>query len=116
LQRWGLDRHIEAYERLFQLLLYDHLQDPEFRQGARTLNIDGSVVRSRYTIFERVHRKTGENLPPTIEGGGFMKRTESNHGKMATASIWCDHDFNGIASPTGSPLWLLQAKGRLTRQ
>jgi hypothetical protein len=99
LQRWGLDRHIEAYERLFQLLLNEHLQDPEFRQEARTLNIDGSVVRSHYTTFERVDRKTGKTTPPTLEGGGFMKRTESNHGKDG-------HGFNmvSITTSTGLPL------------
>ncbi len=99
LQRWELSRHIEAYEELFQRLVAEHLEDADFREEARTLNIDGSVIRSHYTSFERLNRKTGEIKPPTLEGGGFMARTESNHGKDG-------HGFNMVAvtTSTGLPL------------
>lgn len=99
LQRWGLGRHIEAYEALFALLVSEHLADPDMRQEARTLNIDGSVVRSHYTSFERLDRKTGEIKPPTLDGGGFMARTKTNTGKDG-------HGFNMVAvsTSTGLPL------------
>ncbi len=98
-QRWGLARHIAIYERLFQLLLREHLEDPEFQQEARVLNVDGSVVRSHYTSFERVDGMTGEVKPPTLEGGGYMPRNESNAGKDG-------HGFNmvSVTTPTGLPL------------
>jgi len=99
LQRWTLERHIEAYEELFQRLVGDHLEDPDFQEEARTLNIDGSVVRSHYSSFERVNRKTGEIKPPTLDGGGFMARTEKNHGQDG-------HGFSMVAvtTSTGLPL------------
>ena len=99
LQRWELARHIEAYEQLFQQLLQEHLEDPEFQEEARTLNIDGSVIRSHYTSFERLHRKTGEVKPATLHGGGFMARDEKNSGKDG-------HGFNMVAitTSTGLPL------------
>jgi hypothetical protein len=99
LQRWELARHIEAYEQLFQRLLQEHLASPQFREEARVLNIDGSVIRSHYTSSERVNRKTGEIKPATLEGGGFMARTESNQGKDG-------HGFNMVAitTSTGLPL------------
>ncbi|HEX5763083.1 MAG TPA: hypothetical protein VFY04_08180 [Solirubrobacterales bacterium] len=99
LQRWELARHIEAYERLFQQLLREHLEDPVFREEARTLNIDGSVLRSHYTSKERVDRKTGEIKPATLHGGGFMARTETNSGQDG-------HGFTMVAvtTSTGLPL------------
>jgi hypothetical protein len=99
LQRWDLARHIEAYEQLFQRLLSGHLEDPEFREEARVLNVDGSVIRSHYTSFERLDRKTGEVKPATLHGGGFMARTETNTGKDG-------HGFNMVAitTSTGLPL------------
>lgn len=98
-QRWGLARHIDAYERLFQLLVQGHLEDADFQEEARTLNIDGSVVRSHYTTFERLDRETGELKPPTLEGGGFMPRVEDNPGKDG-------HGFNmvSVTTSTGLPL------------
>jgi Transposase DDE domain len=98
-QRWGLERHIEIYEEVFQRLLHEHLEDPDFQDEARVLNIDGSVVRSHYTSFERVDWKTGEIKPPTLEGGGYMPRDEKNIGKDG-------HGFNmvSVTTPTGLPL------------
>jgi hypothetical protein len=98
-QRWGLARHIEAYERMFQMLLEEHLEDADFQEEARTLNIDGSTIRSHYTTFERVDRKTGEALPATLEGGGFMPRKNDNPGKDG-------HGFNmvSVTTSTGLPL------------
>lgn len=98
-QRWGLEQHIEAYERLFQRLLRAHLEDPELREEARVLNVDGSVIRSHYTSFERVNRKTGEIKPPTLDGGGYMPRDDHNVGKDG-------HGFNMVAvtTSTGLPL------------
>ena len=86
LQRWGLDRHIAAYEELFQTLLEEHLADPDFQEEARTLNIDGSTIRSHYTSFGRVDKKTGEIKPATLHGGGFMPRTVEILGATATVS------------------------------
>lgn len=99
LQRWELGRHITAYEELFQLLVQEHLGDEEFREEARTLNIDGSVARSHYTSFKRLNRKTGEVKPPTLEGGGFNSRREDNHGQDG-------HGFTMVAvtTSTGLPL------------
>jgi hypothetical protein len=99
LQRWGLDRHIGAYQELFQRLVHEHLEDADFQEEARTLNIDGSVVRSHYSSFERLNRRTGEIKPPTLEGGGFMARTDTNSGKDG-------HGFNMVAitTSTGLPL------------
>lgn len=99
LQRWDLERHIEAYAELFQRLVQEHLEDADFREEARTLNIDGSVIRSHYTSFERANRKTGEIKAPTLDGGGFMARTDSNSGKDG-------HGFNMVAvtTSTGLPL------------
>jgi hypothetical protein len=98
-QRWGLERHIAAYETLFQQLLQEHLKDPEFREEARVLNLDGSAIRSHYTSFERLNRKTGEVKPPTLEGGGFMARDETNSGKDG-------HGFGiqTITTSTGLPV------------
>jgi hypothetical protein len=99
LQRWELSRHIEAYEELFQRFVQEHLEDPDFQEEARTLNIDGSVIRSHYTSFERVNRRTGEVKPATLHGGGFMARTEINHGQDG-------HGFTMVAvtTSTGLPL------------
>lgn len=99
LQRWGLERHIAAYELLFQRFVQEHLGDPDFQEEARTLNIDGSVIQSHYSSFERVNRKTGEVKAPTLEGGGFMARTETNHGQDG-------HGFTMVAvtTSTGLPL------------
>jgi hypothetical protein len=99
LQRWGLDRHIAAYEELFDRLLQEHLQDPDLREEARTLNIDGSAVRSHYSSWERVDRETGEIKAPTLHGGGYMPRTESNPGQDG-------HGFTMVAvtTSTGLPL------------
>jgi hypothetical protein len=99
LQRWELERHITAYEELFQRFVREHLENPDFQEEARTLNIDGSVIRSHYSSVERVNRKTGEVKPPTLEGGGFMARTESNHGQDG-------HGFTMVAvtTSTGLPL------------
>jgi hypothetical protein len=99
LQRWGLERHIAAYQQLFQQLVGEHLAVPEFRQEARALNIDGSVIRSHYTSKERLDRKTGELKPATLDGGGFMPRRRDNQGKDG-------HGFNMVAvsTSTGLPL------------
>lgn len=97
LQRFGLERHIEAYRQLFDRLLQEHLADPEMREEARTLNIDGSVMRSHYTSFERVNRKTGETKPATLNGGGYMPRTMGNAGKAG-------HGFNLVAAVTSTGL------------
>jgi hypothetical protein len=99
LHRWELEHHIEAYQELFQRLVVEHLEDADFREEARTLNIDGSVIQSHYSSFKRVNRKTGEVKPPTLEGGGFMARTETNHGQDG-------HGFTMVAvtTSTGLPL------------
>lgn len=99
LQRWGLERHIAAYDALFQRLLSEHSRDPDFQEEARVLNIDGSVIRSHYNSFERVNEQTGEVKPPTLEGGSYMPRTADNHGKDG-------HGFTMVAvsTSTGLPL------------
>jgi len=97
LQRWGLDRHIAAYEELFQTLLEEHLADPDFREEARTLNIDGSTIRSHYSSDERVDKETGEIKPPTLNGGGFMPRQVDNPGSDG-------HGFTMVAVTTSTGL------------
>jgi hypothetical protein len=99
MQRWGLDRHNDAYEAMLDQLVPEHLQDPEFQAEARVLNIDGSTIRSHYTSWERLNRKTGEIKPPTLHGGGFMARHEGNPGSDG-------HGFTMVAvtTSTGLPL------------
>jgi hypothetical protein len=100
LQRWELERQVEAYDQLFQALLEEHLADPDMRTEARTLNIDGSAIRSHYTSWATVDRETGEIIrEPTLEGGGFMPRTETNAGQDG-------HGFTMVAvtTSTGLPL------------
>jgi hypothetical protein len=100
LQRWNLERHVAAYDKLFQELVEEHLADPDMRAEARTLNVDGSTVRSHYCSWEKVNRETGEILrPATLEGGGYMPRTEDNPGQDG-------HGFTMVAvtTSTGLPL------------
>jgi hypothetical protein len=100
LQRWDLERQVQAYDQLFQALLEEHLADPDMRTEARTLNIDGSVIRSHYTSWTTVNRETGEIIrEPTLEGGGFMPRTETNAGQDG-------HGFTmvSVTTSTGLPL------------
>jgi hypothetical protein len=98
LQRFGLDRHIAAYKKLFERLVKDHLQDPAMREEARVLNIDGSTMRSHYTSFDRFSKKTGKLIrPATLHGGGYMPRTETNFGKAG-------HGFNLVTAVTATGL------------
>lgn len=100
LQRWGLERHIAAYAAFLQRLLSEHSLDPDFQAEARVLNIDGSAIRSHYNSYPVIDKKTGEVIkPPTLEGGGYMKRTEENSGKDG-------HGFQmvSVSTSTGLPL------------
>jgi hypothetical protein len=65
------------------------------------LNVDGSTVRSHYSTWERVDKKTGEVLPATLEGGGYMPRDHRNFGSDG-------HGFTMVAvsTSTGLPLSL----------
>lgn len=100
LQHFGLERHITAYERLFSRLLAEHLEDPQMREEARVLNLDGSSMRSHYTSYERVNRITGEVKPPNLEGGGYMGRRIDNPGKDG-------HGFNLVTATTATGLPLI---------
>jgi hypothetical protein len=98
LQRFGLDAHVAAYRELFERITQQHFQEfPELAEEARLVGIDGSALLSHYSSFERVNPDTGETLPPTLEGGGYMPRTEDNAGKDG-------HGFNLVAAVTQSGL------------
>lgn len=82
LKRFGVARHKTAYEQLFAALLAEHFHEfPEMAEEARIVDFDGSAIRSHYSSFERANKETGEVKPPTLSGGGFFPRTDSNAGK-----------------------------------
>ena len=84
LDRFGLDRHAAIYEELlFPAIVAEHFENfPEAMAAeSRVVDFDGSAILSHYSSFERKNRKTGEVKPPTLSGGGFRPRTDSNAGK-----------------------------------
>ncbi len=98
-----LNRRVLAYRRLFKELVKDQLADPEFREEARVLLVDGSAWLSHYSCFDRLNRQTGEVIrPATLEGGGYMPRSISNEGKDG-------HGYMMLTgtSPRGLPLTYL---------
>jgi hypothetical protein len=99
-QRFGLDKHVEAYRKLFEHLVQEHFEEfPELAEEARIVYWDGSLLLSHYTSFERVNRKTGEIKPPTLSGGAYRPRKPDNAGKDG-------HGFNLVSAvtQTGLPL------------
>lgn len=73
-KRFGERRRRGAYERLFRLLVEEHLQDPEMRAEARILALDGKVLRTHYTT-PRINPKSGEVVNAaevTCPDGGYL--------------------------------------------
>jgi len=84
LNRFGLERNEAIYEQLlFPAIVAEHFEKfPEqMAAESRIVDFDGSAILSHYSSFERKNRKTGEVKPPTMSGGGFRPRTDSNAGK-----------------------------------
>jgi len=106
LQDFGLARRVRTYRKLFHALVAEHLLDPEFLEEARVMFVDGSAWRSHYTSFTRKDRETGEVKPPTLEGGGYMARSKSNHGKDG-------HGFMPVTGTTQTGMPLTYIMGRL---
>jgi hypothetical protein len=102
--RFGLDRHVAAYRVLFEALVREHFEEfPELADEAQIVHWDGSALLSHYTSRERTKRRkdgTKEVKPPTLVGGGFMRRTEDNPGKDG-------HGFCMVAGVTQSALPLV---------
>ena len=106
LQDVGLQRHKLIYRRLFKAIVQQHMMDPEMRDEARVLFVDGSAWRTHYRSFARRDRRTGQIKPPTLEGGGYMPRSESNPGKDG-------HGFMLVTGTTQTGLPLTHTMGRL---
>lgn len=100
--RVGIERQAEAFRKLFERVTAAHLQDPEMREEARTLNLDGSTTHSRYSSSPRPDGTTGGTLPPTLSGCGYG--AHSNPKKVG-------HGCNAVtvATKTGIPLALVVA-------
>jgi len=101
LRRFGLDRHAEAYEQLFEAFVEDEFGEfpEEMAEEMRLALHDGSTIRCHRSSFERKNMETGEVKPPTLTGGGYRPRTSKNADKDG-------HGFNlhTTFTPTGLPM------------
>lgn len=101
LNRFGLDRHAAAYEKLFEALVADHFNEfpEEMLREALLVDFDGSAIVCQRSSFERMNKATGEVKPATLTGGGFRPRTTDNAGKDGHGFA-----FHGGLTSTGLPL------------
>ena len=93
-------RRAEAYEALFRRLVKEHLEWPEMREEARTLNLDGTSLLTHYTCpkYDSVTGQIVNDEYVTCFDGGYVGR-DANPSKQG-------HGWNlvSMTTSTGLPL------------
>jgi hypothetical protein len=95
--RFGETTRLEAYSGLFDRLLDEHLQDPDMREEARILDLDGSHILTHYTCPKTRRGTLMNEASVTCPEGGFLPPNSDGKG---------GHGFNmvSLTTATGLPL------------